>query len=69
MKEITELQVQQRREIDALYVRLGKPLPPNVGFLHAAPPSSRRRKISKNKLKSGKLLNPLVQQLKNGASR
>ncbi|XP_018422517.1 PREDICTED: serine/threonine-protein kinase WNK2 [Nanorana parkeri] len=68
MKEITELQVQQRREIEALYVRLGKPLPPNVGFLHAAPPSGRRRRISKNKLKSGKLLNPLVQHLKNGAS-
>ncbi|XP_077308222.1 serine/threonine-protein kinase WNK2 [Lithobates pipiens] len=68
MKEITELQVQQRREIEALYVRLGKPLPPNVGFLHAAPPSGRRRRVSKNKLKSGKLLNPLVQQLKNGAS-
>ncbi|XP_040215232.1 serine/threonine-protein kinase WNK2 isoform X7 [Rana temporaria] len=68
MKEITELQVQQRREIESLYVRLGKPLPPNVGFLHAAPPSGRRRRVSKNKLKSGKLLNPLVQQLKNGAS-
>ncbi|XP_053325435.1 serine/threonine-protein kinase WNK2 [Spea bombifrons] len=64
MKEITELQAQQKREIEALYIRLGKPLPPNVGFLHAAPPSSRRRRISKNKLKSGKLLNPLVQQLK-----
>ncbi|XP_077134377.1 serine/threonine-protein kinase WNK2 isoform X7 [Ranitomeya variabilis] len=66
MKEISELQVQQRKEIEALYVRLGKPLPPNVGFLHAAPPSGRRRRISKNKVKSGKLLNPLVQQLKNG---
>ncbi|XP_056380300.1 serine/threonine-protein kinase WNK2 isoform X3 [Hyla sarda] len=66
MKEISELQVQQRKEIEALYIRLGKPLPPNVGFLHAAPPSGRRRRISKNKLKSGKLLNPLVQQLKNG---
>ncbi|XP_075039303.1 serine/threonine-protein kinase WNK2 isoform X6 [Mixophyes fleayi] len=68
MKEISELQVQQRREIEALYIRLGKPLPPNVGSLHAAPPSGRRRRISKNKLKSGKLLNPLVQQLKNGTS-
>ncbi|XP_077134379.1 serine/threonine-protein kinase WNK2 isoform X9 [Ranitomeya variabilis] len=68
MKEISELQVQQRKEIEALYVRLGKPLPPNVGFLHAAPPSGRRRRISKNKVKSGKLLNPLVQQLKNGTS-
>ncbi|XP_040264731.1 serine/threonine-protein kinase WNK2 [Bufo bufo] len=68
MKEISELQVQQRKEIETLYIRLGKPLPPNVGFLHAAPPSGRRRRISKNKLKSGKLLNPLVQQLKNGTS-
>ncbi|KAM3914233.1 serine/threonine-protein kinase WNK2 isoform 2-T3 [Leptodactylus fuscus] len=68
MKEISELQVQQRKEIEALYIRLGKPLPPNVGFLHAAPPSGRRRRISKNKLKSGKLLNPLVQHLKSGAS-
>ncbi|XP_075431030.1 serine/threonine-protein kinase WNK2 isoform X4 [Ascaphus truei] len=68
VKEISELQVQQKREIEALYVRLGKPLPPSVGFLHAAPPSSRRRRISKNKLKSGKLLNPLVQQLKNVTS-
>ncbi|XP_063797609.1 serine/threonine-protein kinase WNK2 [Pseudophryne corroboree] len=68
MKEISELQVQQRKEIEALYVRLGKPLPTNVGSLHAAPPSGRRRRISKNKLKSGKMLNPLVQQLKNGTS-
>uniref|UniRef100_A0A8C8RC92 non-specific serine/threonine protein kinase n=1 Tax=Pelusios castaneus TaxID=367368 RepID=A0A8C8RC92_9SAUR len=64
MKEIAELQTQQKNEIEALYIRLGKPLPPNVGFLHSAPPSGRRRRISKNKLKAGKLLNPLVQQLK-----
>nr|XP_033782130.1 serine/threonine-protein kinase WNK2 isoform X4 [Geotrypetes seraphini] len=63
MKEISELQSQQKNEIEALYFRLGKPLPPNVGFLHAAPPSGRRRRISKSKLK-GKLLSPLVQQLK-----
>ncbi|KAM7169831.1 serine/threonine-protein kinase WNK2 isoform 3-T4 [Macrochelys suwanniensis] len=68
MKEITELQTQQKNEIEALYVRLGKPLPPNVGFLHSAPPSGRRRKTSKNKLKAGKLLNPLVQQLKTAPS-
>ncbi|XP_031757152.1 serine/threonine-protein kinase WNK2 isoform X6 [Xenopus tropicalis] len=68
MKEITELQSQQKKEIEALYLRLGKPLPPNVGFLHAAPPSGRRRRISKNKLKTGKLLNPLVQQLKNSTT-
>ncbi|XP_044880144.1 serine/threonine-protein kinase WNK2 isoform X7 [Mauremys mutica] len=63
MKEIAELQTQQKNEIEALFVRLGKPLPPNMGFLHSAPPSGRRRRTSKNKLKAGKLLNPLVQQL------
>ncbi|XP_039403165.1 serine/threonine-protein kinase WNK2 isoform X7 [Mauremys reevesii] len=63
MKEIAELQTQQKNEIEALFVRLGKPLPPNVGFLHSAPPSGRRRRTNKNKLKAGKLLNPLVQQL------
>ncbi|XP_062977329.1 serine/threonine-protein kinase WNK2 [Elgaria multicarinata webbii] len=68
MKEITELQTQQKREIEALYLRLGKPLPPNVGFLHSAPPSGRRRRTSKNKLKTGKLLNPVVQQLKTTAT-
>nr|XP_025043811.1 serine/threonine-protein kinase WNK2 isoform X2 [Pelodiscus sinensis] len=68
MKEIAELQSQQKNEIEALYIRLGKPLPPNVGFLHSAPPSGRRRRTSKNKLKTGKLLNPLVHQLKTGPS-
>ncbi|KFQ46695.1 Serine/threonine-protein kinase WNK2, partial [Nestor notabilis] len=68
MKEIAELQTQQKNEIEALYIRLGKPLPPNLGFLHSAPPSSRRRRTSKNKFKGGKLLNPLVQQLRSGTS-
>ncbi|XP_030062001.1 serine/threonine-protein kinase WNK2 isoform X2 [Microcaecilia unicolor] len=68
MKEISELQVQQKNEIEALYFRMGKPLPPNVGFLHAAPPSGRRRRISKSKLKAGKLLSPLVQQLKHATN-
>ncbi|NWY95719.1 WNK2 kinase, partial [Loxia curvirostra] len=68
MKEIAELQTQQKNEIEALYIRLGKPLPPNLGFLHSAPPSGRRRRASKNKLKAGKLLNPLVQQLRSGTS-
>ncbi|XP_014807031.1 PREDICTED: serine/threonine-protein kinase WNK2 isoform X7 [Calidris pugnax] len=68
MKEIAELQTQQKNEIEALYIRLGKPLPPNLGFLHSAPPSGRRRRTSKNKLKGGKLLNPLVQQLRSGTS-
>nr|XP_020659319.1 serine/threonine-protein kinase WNK2 isoform X1 [Pogona vitticeps] len=64
MREIADLQSQQKKEIEALYFRLGKPLPPNVGFLHSAPPSGRRRRTSKNKLKTGKLVNPIVQQLK-----
>ncbi|KAM6216133.1 LOW QUALITY PROTEIN: serine/threonine-protein kinase WNK2 [Rhynchocyon petersi] len=68
LKEISELQTQQKQEIEALYHRLGKPLPPNVGFFHTAPPTGRRRKTSKSKLKAGKLLNPLVQQLKVVAS-
>ncbi|XP_042347096.1 LOW QUALITY PROTEIN: serine/threonine-protein kinase WNK2 [Plectropomus leopardus] len=65
MKEISELQAFQRNEIERLYMELGKTLPPNVGLLHAAPPSGRRRRASKHKLKAGKLLNPMVQQLKN----
>ncbi|XP_064779589.1 serine/threonine-protein kinase WNK2-like isoform X2 [Oncorhynchus masou masou] len=65
MKEISELQAFQRSEIERLYKELGKALPPGVGLLHAAPPSGRRRKVSKHKLKAGKLLNPMVQQLKN----
>ncbi|XP_045063162.1 serine/threonine-protein kinase WNK2 isoform X2 [Coregonus clupeaformis] len=65
MKEISELQAFQRSEIERLYKELGKAVPPGVGLLHAAPPSGRRRKISKHKLKAGKLLNPMVQQLKN----
>ncbi|XP_046727045.1 serine/threonine-protein kinase WNK2-like isoform X7 [Silurus meridionalis] len=64
MKEISELQAHQRGEIEQLYSRLGRPVPPSVGFLHAVPPSGRRRKTSKHKLKAGKLLNPTVQQLK-----
>ncbi|XP_029994141.1 serine/threonine-protein kinase WNK2 isoform X9 [Sphaeramia orbicularis] len=65
MKEISELQAFQRSEIEHLYKELGKTLPPNVGLLHAAPPSGRRRRASKHKLKAGKLLNPMVQQLRN----
>ncbi|XP_042264902.1 serine/threonine-protein kinase WNK2-like isoform X7 [Thunnus maccoyii] len=65
MKEISELQAFQRNEIERLYKELGKTLPSNVGLLHAAPPSGRRRRASKHKLKAGKLLNPMVQQLRN----
>uniref|UniRef100_G3N485 non-specific serine/threonine protein kinase n=1 Tax=Gasterosteus aculeatus aculeatus TaxID=481459 RepID=G3N485_GASAC len=61
MKEISELQAFQRSEIEHLYTELGKTLPPNVCLVHAAPPSGRRRRASKHKLKAGKLLNPMVQ--------
>ncbi|XP_035995077.1 serine/threonine-protein kinase WNK2 isoform X3 [Fundulus heteroclitus] len=65
VKEISELQALQRSEIERLYKELGKTIPPQVGLLHAAPPTGRRRKSSKHKLKPGKLLNPMVQQLRN----
>ncbi|KAF4070642.1 hypothetical protein AMELA_G00287690 [Ameiurus melas] len=64
MKEISELQAHQRSELEQLYSRLGRPVPPSVGFLHAVPPTGRRRRTSKHKLKAGKILNPTVQQLK-----
>ncbi|XP_047218750.1 serine/threonine-protein kinase WNK2-like isoform X5 [Girardinichthys multiradiatus] len=65
MKEISELQAFQRSEIERLYKELGKTVPPKVGLLHAVPPTGRRRKTSKHKLKAGKLLNPMVQHLRN----
>ncbi|XP_036068681.1 serine/threonine-protein kinase WNK2 isoform X7 [Oryzias melastigma] len=65
MKEISELQAFQRSEIERLYKELGKTLPPNLSLLHAVPPSGRRRRTSKHRLKAGKLLNPMVQQLRN----
>ncbi|XP_037134832.1 serine/threonine-protein kinase WNK2 isoform X5 [Syngnathus acus] len=68
MKEISELQAFQRSEIERLYQEVGKSLPPNVGLLHAAPPCGRRRRASKHKVKAGKLLNPMVQQLKSNLS-
>ncbi|XP_061760272.1 serine/threonine-protein kinase WNK2 isoform X2 [Nerophis ophidion] len=68
MKEFSDLQAFQRNEIERLYKELGKSPPPNVGLLYCAPPSGRRRKASKHKLKAGKLLNPMVQQLKSNPS-
>ncbi|XP_017161202.1 serine/threonine-protein kinase WNK2 isoform X6 [Poecilia reticulata] len=65
MKEISELQAFQRSEIESLYKDLGKSVPPKVSLLHAVPPMGRRRKTSKHKLKAGRLLNPMVQQLRN----
>ncbi|XP_073672388.1 serine/threonine-protein kinase WNK2 isoform X2 [Paramisgurnus dabryanus] len=64
MKEISELQAHQREEIEVLYSRLGRPVPPSLGFLHAVPPTGRRRRASKHKLRGSRLLNPMVQQLK-----
>uniref|UniRef100_A0A674EXB0 Uncharacterized protein n=1 Tax=Salmo trutta TaxID=8032 RepID=A0A674EXB0_SALTR len=63
LKEISELQAHQRGEIELLYRRLGKATPPPLGFSHTAPP--KRKSKHKHKLKAGKLLSPLVQQLKN----
>ncbi|KAG7268505.1 hypothetical protein CRUP_002525, partial [Coryphaenoides rupestris] len=63
LKEISELQANQRGEVELLYHRLGKNPPP--GLSHTAPPTGRRRKSNKHKLKAGKLLSPLVQQFKN----
>ncbi|XP_024268355.1 serine/threonine-protein kinase WNK2 isoform X3 [Oncorhynchus tshawytscha] len=63
LKEISELQAHQRGEIELLYRRLGKATPPPLGFYHTAPP--KRKSKHKHKLKAGKLLSPLVQQLRN----
>ncbi|XP_026126517.1 serine/threonine-protein kinase WNK2 isoform X5 [Carassius auratus] len=68
MKEISELQAHQRGEIEQLYSRLGRPVPPSMGFLHAVPPTGRRRRASKHKLKGSRLLNPMVQHLRNNRS-
>ncbi|XP_056156779.1 serine/threonine-protein kinase WNK2 [Lampris incognitus] len=65
LKEISELQAHQRGEVELLYHRLGKAPPPGLGLSHTAPPSGRRRRSSKHKLKAGKLLSPLVQQFRN----
>ena len=64
MKEISELQAHQRDEIELLYLRLGKAPPPGLSHTSTVPPAGRRRKASKHKLRAGKLLSPLVQQLR-----
>ncbi|XP_035376324.1 serine/threonine-protein kinase WNK2 isoform X3 [Electrophorus electricus] len=64
MQEISELQAHQRGEIELLYLRLGKPPPPGLSLTSTVPPAGRRRKASKHKLRAGKLLSPLVQQLR-----
>ena len=69
LKEISELQANQRDEIELLYQRLGKAPPLGLGLSHTAPPTGRRKRPSKHKLKAGKLLSPLVQQFRNAKSK
>ncbi|XP_043107553.1 serine/threonine-protein kinase WNK2 isoform X2 [Puntigrus tetrazona] len=69
MKEITELEAHHREEIELLYIRLGKPPPPGLYIPPTVPPAGRKRRTSRHKLKAGKLLSPLVQQLRNVASK
>lgn len=69
MKEITELEVHHQEEIELLYIRLGKPLPPGLYIPPIVPPAGRKRRTSRHKLKAGKLFSPLVQQLRNVASK
>ncbi|KAK7127509.1 hypothetical protein R3I93_020177 [Phoxinus phoxinus] len=69
MKEITELEANHREEVELLYMRLGKPPPPGLYIPPTAPPAGRKRRTSRHKLKAGKLLSPLVQQLRNVASK
>ncbi|XP_062842851.1 serine/threonine-protein kinase WNK2 isoform X2 [Trichomycterus rosablanca] len=64
IKEISELQAHQRGEIELLYRRLGKAPPPGICLASTVPPVGRRRRASKHKLRAGKLLSPLVQQLR-----
>lgn len=65
LREISELQANQRGEVELLYRRLGKAPPPGLGLSHYAPHTGRRKRSSKHRLKPGKLLSPLVQQFRN----
>ncbi|XP_049589224.1 serine/threonine-protein kinase WNK2 isoform X2 [Syngnathus scovelli] len=69
LKEISELQAHQRGEIELLYLRLGKVPPSGLTYSHVAPPTGRRKKSGKHRLKPGKLLSPLVQQFRHVASK
>ncbi|XP_051967009.1 serine/threonine-protein kinase WNK2-like isoform X2 [Xyrauchen texanus] len=69
MKEITELEAHHQEEIEHLYIQLGKPPPPGFYVSSTAPPSGHKRRTSRHKLKAGKLFSPLVQQLRNVASK
>lgn len=64
IKEISELQAHQRGEIELLYRRLGTVPPPGICLASTVPTVGRRRRASKHKLRAGKLLSPLVQQLR-----
>ncbi|KAJ8360965.1 hypothetical protein SKAU_G00174900 [Synaphobranchus kaupii] len=68
-QEISDLQSYHKKEVEALYYKLGKPFPPTVGVSHTAPPNGRRRKANKHRLKPGKLFSPLVQQLKSATTK
>ncbi|CAJ1050727.1 serine/threonine-protein kinase WNK2 isoform X3 [Xyrichtys novacula] len=65
LREISELQANQRGEVELLYRRLGKAPPAGLGLSHVAPQTGRRKRSSKHRLKPGKLLSPLVQQFRN----
>ncbi|XP_051531630.1 serine/threonine-protein kinase WNK2 isoform X2 [Myxocyprinus asiaticus] len=69
MKEITELEAHHREEIEHLYIQLGKSPPPGFYVSSTVPPSGRKRRTNRHKLKAGKLLSPLVQQLRNVAAK
>nr|XP_020507509.1 serine/threonine-protein kinase WNK2-like isoform X7 [Labrus bergylta] len=69
LREISELQANQRGEVELLYHRLGKAPPSGLGLSHVAPQTSRRKRSGKHRLKPGKLLSPLVQQFRNVTTR
>ncbi|XP_044029291.1 serine/threonine-protein kinase WNK2 isoform X2 [Siniperca chuatsi] len=69
LREISELQANQRGEVELLYLRLGKAPPPGLGLSHVAPHAGRRKRSGKHRLKPGKLLSPLVQQFRNVTSK
>ncbi|XP_051933190.1 serine/threonine-protein kinase WNK2 isoform X5 [Hippocampus zosterae] len=64
LREISELQAHQRGEVELLYLRLGKVPPFGLTYSHVAPPTGRRKRSGKHRLKPGKLLSPLVQQFR-----
>ncbi|TRY58821.1 hypothetical protein DNTS_022331 [Danionella cerebrum] len=69
MKEISELEAHHREEIELLYIRLGKPPPLGLYIPPTAPPLGRKRRTSRHKLRAGRFLSPLVQHLRNAASK